>query len=136
MTLTLLSFGRVHPARDGCRECGGYKSDRPFERRRLFSVSRRTEGHISGNQVVVERREHVEPVLLKSGAVHEAFLKDYVGKTDSALETYYRSLVFTGKAPMPKTLATDAEVVGFVEKTKGTIGYVASGTNTGHPFLL
>jgi hypothetical protein len=40
---------------------------------------------------------HVEPVLLKSGAVHEAFLKDYVGKSESALETYYRSLVFTGK---------------------------------------
>src|SRR4051812_44920915 len=43
---------------------------------------------------------HVEPVLLKSGAAHEIFLKQYVGKTDNALETYYRSLVFTGKASM------------------------------------
>lgn len=73
---------------------------------------------------------HVEPVLLKSGAVHEAFLKDYVGKTESALETYYRSLVFTGKGSMPKAFATDAEVVAYVEKTKGAIGYVGAGSGT------
>jgi ABC-type phosphate transport system substrate-binding protein len=78
----------------------------------------------------------VEPVLLKGGAVHEAFLKDYVGKTDSALETYYRSLVFTGKGSMPRTFATDAEVVAFVEKTKGAIGYVASATASGSAKVL
>jgi len=69
---------------------------------------------------------HVEPVLQKSGAAHEAFLKEHVGKTDSALMTYYRSLVFTGKASMPKTLGSDAEVVEYVSKTKGAIGYVAA----------
>lgn len=74
---------------------------------------------------------HVEPVLLKSGAVHDAFLRDYVGKTDSALETYYRSLVFTGKGSMPKAFATDAQVVSYVEKTKGAIGYVSAGASTG-----
>ena len=79
---------------------------------------------------------HVEPVLLKGGAVHEAFLKDYVGKTDSALETYYRSLVFTGKGSMPKAFATDAEVVAYVEKTKGAIGYVASATSTASAKVL
>jgi hypothetical protein len=56
---------------------------------------------------------HVEPVLEKDGPVHEAFVKEYLGKTDSALQTYYRSLVFTGKASMPKTLATDSEVVAY-----------------------
>src|ERR1700753_4251255 len=62
---------------------------------------------------------HVEPVLQKGGAAHEVFLKEYVGKTDAALGTYYRSLVFTGKASMPKTLSSDAEVVDYVAKTKG-----------------
>lgn len=69
---------------------------------------------------------HVEPVVEKGGAAHEAFLKDYVGKTDAALETYYRSLVFTGKGAMPKTLASDAEVMAYVAKTKGAIGYVSA----------
>lgn len=73
---------------------------------------------------------HVEPVLLKSGAAHEAFLKEYVGKTGNALETYYRSLVFTGKGSMPKTLASDAEVVDYVSKTKGAIGYVSGDAGT------
>ena len=73
---------------------------------------------------------HVEPVLEKGGPVHEAFLKAYIGKTDSALETYYRSLVFTGKASMPKVLASDAEVSAYVAKTKGAIGYVSAGTGT------
>jgi ABC-type phosphate transport system substrate-binding protein len=71
---------------------------------------------------------HVEPVLEKSGAVHAAFVKEYVGKTESALETYYRSLVFTGKGSMPKSFGSDAEVVTYVSKTKGAIGYVSAGT--------
>jgi len=71
---------------------------------------------------------HVEPVLEKGGAAHEAFLKEYLGKTDAALSTYYRSLVFTGKGSIPKTLASDAEVVSYVAKTKGAVGYVAAGT--------
>ena len=73
---------------------------------------------------------HVEPVLEKGGPAHEAFVKDYLGKTDAALQTYYRSLVFTGKGSMPKTLGGDAEVVAYVAKTKGAIGYVGSGAST------
>src|SRR6476660_2601606 len=34
---------------------------------------------------------HVEPVLAKSGAAHEAFLKQYMGKSDDGLRTYYRT---------------------------------------------
>ena len=73
---------------------------------------------------------HVTPVLEKDGPAHEAFLKEYVGKTDSAFETYYRSLVFTGKASMPKTTASDAEMVAYVAKTKGAIGYVSTAAGT------
>src|ERR1035441_466127 len=68
----------------------------------------------------------VEPVLEKGGATHEAFVKEYLGKTDSALQTYYRSLVFTGKASMPKMLGSDTEIVAYVAKTKGAIGYVGA----------
>lgn len=73
---------------------------------------------------------HVEPVLSKGGAAHEAFLKEYLGKSDSALQAFYRSLVFTGKASMPKSLASDAEIVAYVAKTKGAIGYVSGSAST------
>ena len=73
---------------------------------------------------------HVEPVLEKGGPAHEAFVKTCLGKTEAALETYYRSLVFTGKGSMPKTVSGDADVVSYVAKTKGAIGYVSAAAST------
>jgi hypothetical protein len=67
---------------------------------------------------------HVTPVLEKSGPTHSAFLRDCIGKSDASLTNYYLSLVFTGRGSMPKTLATDREVIDYVAKTKGAIGYV------------
>jgi hypothetical protein len=74
---------------------------------------------------------HVVPVLEKSGPAHEAFLKDCLGKSDAALSTYYRSLVFTGKGGLPKTLGSDADVIEYVAKTKGAIGYVGASAASG-----
>lgn len=73
---------------------------------------------------------HVQPVLAKAGAAHEAFLKEYLGKSDTALQTYYRSLAFSGKGTMPKALGSDAEVVAYVAKTKGAVGYVSADAST------
>jgi ABC-type phosphate transport system substrate-binding protein len=73
---------------------------------------------------------HVEPVLAKDGPAHDVFIKEYLGKTDAALQTYYRSLVFTGKGSLPKTLSGEAEVVSYVSRTKGAIGYVSAGVGT------
>ena len=69
---------------------------------------------------------HVEPVLAKGGATHEAFVGHYLGKSDSALQIYYRSLVFTGRGSMPKAVSSDAEMIAYVARTKGAIGYVSS----------
>src|SRR5579864_2252634 len=60
---------------------------------------------------------HVEPVVSRGGTAHASFVKDYLGKTDSDLQTYYRSLVFTGKGSMPKTVNNDAEIAAYVAKT-------------------
>ena len=76
----------------------------------------------------LEDGSHVEPVLEKGGAAHAQFLKEYLGKTEAALDMYFRSLVFTGKGAMPKILASDAEVAAYVAKTKGAIGYVSAST--------
>jgi ABC-type phosphate transport system substrate-binding protein len=73
---------------------------------------------------------HVEPVLLKSGAAHELFVQWHIGKTVTTLMNYYRSLVFAGKGTMPQMLESDAEVVAYVARTKGAIGYVSEETIT------
>ena len=67
---------------------------------------------------------HVELVTEKGGPVHEAFLRDYLGQSDDELQKYYQTLVFTGKGLMPKSVGSDAEVVAYVAKTRGAIGYV------------
>jgi TonB family protein len=77
----------------------------------------------------LEDGSHVEPVLEKDGPVHEAFLHDYLGRTDDDLQTYYRALVFTGRGSMPKELNSDAEVVAYVARTRGALGYVSTATS-------
>jgi TonB family protein len=71
----------------------------------------------------------IEPVLERGGPTHEAFLKKFLGQNDDRLQRYYQSLVFTGKGSMPKALGSDAEVVAYVARTKGAIGYVGGETN-------
>lgn len=69
---------------------------------------------------------HVEPVLSKVGTVHAEFLERYVGLSGNDLRAYYRALVFTGRGSMPKELGTDADVVAYVARTRGAIGYVSA----------
>jgi TonB family protein len=68
---------------------------------------------------------HVEPVMERGGgATNATFLKDFLKINDDALQSYYRTLVFTGRGSMPKALGSDSEVVAYVLKTRGAIGYV------------
>jgi hypothetical protein len=95
-----------------------------------FVTSEELKGVLLSTKTALAAGGHVEPVLLKSGAVHEAFVKQFTGKTPAALENYYRSLVFTGKGSMPKRFSSDAEMVAYVRATKGAIGYVSAGAST------
>ena len=68
----------------------------------------------------------MEPVLAESGAAHDEFLKDVVGKSGPALKNHLKTLVFTGKGSMPKSFASEADIVKYVAKTPGAIGYVSA----------
>jgi TonB family protein len=71
----------------------------------------------------------VEPVIEESGPTSDAFLKEYLGRDADGLQMYYRTLVFNGRGSMPKTLGSDAEVVAYVAKTRGAIGYVSANSH-------
>jgi TonB family protein len=73
---------------------------------------------------------HVEPVFEREGVVHETFLKDFLKQTNASLQSHYGELVFTGKASMPKSFNSDAEVVAYVARTRGAIGYVGASADT------
>jgi TonB family protein len=73
---------------------------------------------------------HVEPVLERSGAAHETFLKLYLKQNSDDLQRYYQSLVFSGRGSMPKAVSSDADVIAYVARTRGAIGYVSAEANT------
>jgi TonB family protein len=72
---------------------------------------------------------HVAPVFERSGATHEAFLREVLNESAESLQSHYGALVFTGKASMPRSFNSDAEVLTYVAKTRGAIGYVSVATS-------
>jgi len=71
----------------------------------------------------------VQPVVARSGAAHKQFVADRLGKTETGLQNYFRTLVFTGKGSPPKSFATSLEIIAYVANTEGAIGYVSVGAN-------
>jgi len=79
----------------------------------------------------------VTPVLLKQGPVHDEYLSLYIGKSDTGFRAGWRSILFSGQGIMPRTLSSDAEVVDYVTRTPGAIGYIAAVTpHSGVKILL
>ena len=72
----------------------------------------------------------VEPVLQKRGPVHDAFCRQFLSRDGEEIRIYYDGIVFTGKGSMPKQLNSDADVVKYVARTPGAIGYVSSSAST------
>lgn len=71
-----------------------------------------------GSKVVV--------VVLKEGASNENLMKK-LGKSTSQFSTGWKKLVFTGKGSMPEQVNSEDELVAFVAKTPGAIGYADGG---------
>ena len=70
-----------------------------------------------GSKVVV--------VVLDDGPSHDSLMKK-LGKSASQFTTGWKKLVFTGKGAMPEQVKTEDQLVAFVAKTPGAIGYVDS----------
>lgn len=68
-----------------------------------------------GSKVVV--------VVLKDGPSHDSLMKK-LGKSGSQFTTGWKKLVFTGKGAMPEQVSNEDDLVDFVAKTPGAIGYV------------
>jgi hypothetical protein len=78
----------------------------------------------------------IDFVTLKCCDIQKDFLKTYLKKTPTQYQRYFRTLIFTGKGKAPRTLTTGAEVVSYVSNSKGAIGYVSSGAETGLAKIL
>lgn len=76
-----------------------------------------------GKKTAWDNGEKIVPVILRSGATHETFLKDVVEKTSAQFSTYWKQMAFWGKGREPKSFDTEADLVKYVSETKGAVGY-------------
>jgi hypothetical protein len=68
---------------------------------------------------------HAVPVTLKGGAVHEVFLKNYVGENPEEFRLQWRKVVFTGQGAMPKAFDSESALIEYVAATPGAVGYAS-----------
>ena len=53
----------------------------------------------------------------------------FSSRSVSAIKSYWQQMVFSGRGVPPPELDSDGEVVKFVLKNRGAIGYVSGGAN-------
>jgi ABC-type phosphate transport system substrate-binding protein len=62
-------------------------------------------------------------------AVRQRFSEEVLGRSVAAVKSYWAQLVFSGRDLPPPELETDDEVVRFVLKNVGAVGYVSAAAN-------
>jgi ABC-type phosphate transport system substrate-binding protein len=68
--------------------------------------------------------------ILKEGLTHEIFLKNYLTRTPSQYDKYWKKIIFTGQGKAPKVLDSEAEMLTYVKQTAGAIGYISAQTGS------
>ncbi len=79
-----------------------------------------------GKRVQWSDNSKIRFVTVGNAEVHSMFLKEYMKLSDADWKMYWKRMVFTGRGMPPETIATEAEMISFVSKTKGAVGYVSS----------
>lgn len=74
-----------------------------------------------------ENGDSIRVVMLKNGSVHEEFVRNVVGSTPQKFKNLWMQIVFTGAGRPPKIVKTEKEMLSYVAKTKGAIGYIRGG---------
>lgn len=83
----------------------------------------------SGNTTKWPDGTRIIVVTMDNAPIHEDFLKTYVNKTQSQFSATWKKIMFTGKGKFPTNFDTAEEVMDYVSKTPGAIGYVSAGAN-------
>ena len=77
-----------------------------------------------GKRVKWSDNTRIHFVLSGNTAIHQTFLKSYVGRSVSQFHMHWRNMVFTGQGRTPKSLSSDQAVLDFVANTRGAVGYI------------
>lgn len=81
-----------------------------------------------GKRVQWSDNSKIRFVTVKNPDIHKAFLKQYLKKSNSKWKAYWKRMVFTGRGTPPKQFKTTQELLDYVSKTDGAVGYIDSET--------
>ncbi len=70
--------------------------------------------------------EKAIPVEIESGEIRKIFLKQYLQKDQSAIDSYWSRMIFTGGGSPPKTYQTEDDIKKLVANNPNAIGYIDS----------
>lgn len=74
--------------------------------------------------------ELIRPVDLESSAAaRRAFSDDVLKRSVAAVKSYWQQMVFSGGGVPPLELDNEGDVVKFVLRNRGAVGYVSGGVN-------
>ena len=74
--------------------------------------------------------EPIRPVDQEGDSpVRRKFSSDVLQRTVPAVRSYWQQLIFTGRGLPPPELTSDHEVIRYVARNPGAIGYVSGGTD-------
>ena len=69
----------------------------------------------------------IMPVDLKHSApLRSRFSEEVVGRSVTAIKSYWRQVVFSGRGLAPPEMEKEEGVIAFVRKHEGAVGYVSS----------
>lgn len=73
---------------------------------------------------------NAEPVDLAEGALlRERFSRHVFGRSTPQIKAWWQAQIFSGRAVPPAELASEQEVIDYVQSHGGAVGYVSVGTN-------
>jgi ABC-type phosphate transport system substrate-binding protein len=74
--------------------------------------------------------EVIRPVdLTMDAASRRKFTEEVLGRSLSAVRSYWQQLIFSGRDVPPPELDSDAAVIAYVQRNPGGIGYVSGAAN-------
>ena len=78
-----------------------------------------------------ENGDKIYPVdLNESSKTREYFTENIHGKRISSIKAYWQKQIFTGRGVPPPEKSSEKEVLEYVEKNEGAIGYIRSTKST------
>ena len=79
-----------------------------------------------GKTVQWKNNDMVTIVVSEKAEVHEMFLQKYIKRTNNQFNNVWRQNLFTGTGKQPVKVNSVEELIQYVAKTPGAIGYISS----------